>query len=68
VRPRLRRQGIGAQLLAKIEEFLIVRGFTELGSDVLIDNTESLAAHAGWGFAETERVIYFRKDLKPARR
>ena len=68
VRPQFRRQGIGARLLEKIEEFLVARGFTELGSDVLIDNAESRAAHAVWGFAETERVIYFRKDLKPAKR
>jgi len=68
VHPQWRRQGIGARLIEKVEEFLVARGIAELGSDVLIDNAESLAAHAHWGFAETERVIYFRKDLKPAKR
>src|SRR5262245_15639756 len=32
VRPQFRRQGAGARLIAHIEEFLIARGFNELGS------------------------------------
>ena len=40
------------------------RGFREIGSDALLDNRASHAAHAGWGFAETERVVYFRKVLE----
>jgi aminoglycoside 6'-N-acetyltransferase I len=67
VDPRVRRQGIGAALLAAAEAFLIVQGFSELGSDALIDNGESHAAHAAWGFAETERVVYFRKRLGSTR-
>jgi aminoglycoside 6'-N-acetyltransferase I len=46
-----------------MEEFLIARGFRELGSDALIENHGSHAAHRGWGFSETERVVYFRKPL-----
>jgi aminoglycoside 6'-N-acetyltransferase I len=45
--------------------FLASRGYRELGSDALIDNSASHAAHRGWGFAETERVVYFRKSLDP---
>ena len=63
VDPQFRLRGIGAQLIAHIEAFVTARGFHELGSDALIDNTASHAAHRGWGFAETERVIYFRKLL-----
>jgi len=64
VAPQFRRQGIAALLLDRIEAFVTERGFQELGSDALIDNTESHAAHRAWGFAETERVIYFRKVLQ----
>jgi aminoglycoside 6'-N-acetyltransferase I len=65
VRPPFRRQGAGARLIAHIETFLTTRGFRELGSDALIDNHDSHAAHRGWGFSETERVVYFRKLLIP---
>jgi aminoglycoside 6'-N-acetyltransferase I len=65
VRPQFRRQGAGAQLIEHIEAFLAARGFNELGSDALIDNHDSHAAHRGWGFSETERVVYFRKVLRP---
>jgi aminoglycoside 6'-N-acetyltransferase I len=63
VRPQFRRRGIGARLIAHVEAFLAARGFNEIGSDALIDNHESHAAHRGWGFSETERVVYFRKAL-----
>jgi len=59
----LRRRGIGASLIAHVEAFVSARGFTEIGSDALIDNHDSHAAHRGWGFMETERVVYFRKWL-----
>ena len=58
-----RRHGIGKQLIAYIEAFLLARGFRELGSDTPLDNLASQDAHRGWGFAETERVVYFRKPL-----
>jgi aminoglycoside 6'-N-acetyltransferase I len=63
VRPQFRRRGIGARLIAHMEAFLVARSFDEIGSDALIDNHESHAAHCGWGFSETERVVYFRKAL-----
>ena len=58
-----RRDGIGRRLVAHIEDFLLARGFRELGSDTPLDNLASQDAHRGWGFAETERVVYFRKTL-----
>jgi aminoglycoside 6'-N-acetyltransferase I len=63
VGPQFRRQGAGARLIAHLEAFLTARGFCELGSDALIENHDSHAAHCGWGFSETERVVYFRKVL-----
>jgi aminoglycoside 6'-N-acetyltransferase I len=63
VRSQFRRQGIGARLIAHVEAFAAARGFRELGSDSEIQNRASHAAHRGWGFSETERVVYFRKAL-----
>ena len=58
-----RRRGIGAALIAHIETFLLARGFREIGSDTPLDNLASHDAHRRWDFAETERVVYFRKRL-----
>jgi aminoglycoside 6'-N-acetyltransferase I len=63
VSPGAQRRGIGRALIDHIAPFVAARGFTEICSDALLGNTESHAAHAGWGFAETERVVYFRKAL-----
>jgi aminoglycoside 6'-N-acetyltransferase I len=65
VEPQYRRRGIGTRLIAHVESFVAARGFCELGSDTQIDNAASQAAHVVWGFSETERVVYFRKLLKP---
>jgi aminoglycoside 6'-N-acetyltransferase I len=59
----MRRSGVGRALLRAIEDWARSRGFTELGSDALIDNTASHAAHRALGFEERERVVYFRKHL-----
>jgi aminoglycoside 6'-N-acetyltransferase I len=66
VEAALRRRGIGARLVRHVEEFVVARGFCEIGSDALIENHASHAAHRRWGFCETERVVHFRK-LLPAR-
>lgn len=63
VETQFRRHRIGARLVAHLEAFLREQGFREFGSDALIDDRVSHAAHAAWGFAETERVVYFRKSL-----
>jgi aminoglycoside 6'-N-acetyltransferase I len=63
VKPIFRRRGVGAQLIGYAEAALASRGFRELGSDTELHNRTSQAAHLSWGFAETERVVYFRKEL-----
>lgn len=68
VNPQFRRRGIGTRLIAHAEALLAARGFRELGSDTQINNHASQAAHVAWGFSETERVVYFRKLLKPPSR
>jgi aminoglycoside 6'-N-acetyltransferase I len=65
VRAEFRRQGVGTRLIRHVEAFLSERGFRELGSDARIENSLSHASHLGWGFSETERVVYFRKPLNP---
>jgi aminoglycoside 6'-N-acetyltransferase I len=64
VREQFRRRGIGVRLVTYAEQFATARGFTEIGSDAEITNSTSHAAHRGWGFVETERVVYFRKVLR----
>jgi len=50
-------------LIDFISEELSGEGFVELCSDAEIDNIQSHLSHAAWGFAETQRVVYFRKSL-----
>jgi aminoglycoside 6'-N-acetyltransferase I len=63
VAPPERGRGVGRALLVAVEAWCRAHGHTELGSDAQIDNEGSHRAHSAWGFAETERVVYFRKPL-----
>jgi len=59
----VRRAGVGRALVAAVEQWARAHGFTELGSDALLDNALSHQAHRALGFEERERVVYFRKRL-----
>jgi aminoglycoside 6'-N-acetyltransferase I len=59
----VRRAGVGRALVGAVEDWARAQGFTELGSDALLDNTLSHTAHRALGFEERERVVYFRKWL-----
>jgi aminoglycoside 6'-N-acetyltransferase I len=63
IRPERRRQGVGRALVAAAEQWGRAQGCSELASDALLDNHASHRFHAGAGFEETERVVYFRKRL-----
>ena len=63
-----RRRGVGRALVEAVEQWTREQGCIELASDALIDNAPSHAAHAAYGFEETERVVYFRKILIEAGR
>ncbi len=63
VLPHARRQGVAGALMAEIVAWARARGCKELASDALLENTGSHAMHAALGFAETERVVYFRRVL-----
>jgi aminoglycoside 6'-N-acetyltransferase I len=61
--PAWRRRGVARQLFAAIADWARARGCLELASDALIDNEASQRAHRALGFRETERVVYFTKEL-----
>lgn len=63
VEPFARGTGVGRALVQAAETWARDRGFTELGSDALAENEPSQRAHAACGFAETERLVMFRKPL-----
>jgi aminoglycoside 6'-N-acetyltransferase I len=67
VLPECRGQGIARAICGAAEQWGRSMGCREFASDVYSDDYDSLAAHAGLGFEETERVVYFCKQLLPER-
>jgi aminoglycoside 6'-N-acetyltransferase I len=63
VKPAVRRQGVGRALMLAAENWSREHGYVEIGSDTEVANAVSAEAHERCGFAETERVVYFRKRL-----
>jgi len=63
VDPDVRRRGVGAALIRAGEHWARARGYSELASDALLDNTVSHQAHEALGFSEVERSVHYRKDL-----
>lgn len=63
VRPDYRGRGVARALIAAVKDWARAQGLRELASDALLDNAASHAMHRALGFAETERVVYFRKAL-----
>ena len=65
VDPEGRRQGVGRALVEAAEAWAEGLGCSEFASDALLENTASAAAHRALGFAETEQIRCFRKDVAP---
>ncbi len=63
VEPDYRRQGLGGELVTAAEQWARSKGCTEMASDAELGNETSIAAHARVGYAETSRLVHFRKDL-----
>lgn len=61
--PAHRGRGVARALCAAAGAWGREHGCREFASDVTIDDEQSLAAHRGLGFEETERVVYFRMNL-----
>jgi len=62
--PGARRRGVGRALINASEQWAREQGCTEFGSDAVIDNEVSAAAHRALGFAETVQIRCFRKQLR----
>jgi aminoglycoside 6'-N-acetyltransferase I len=62
--PGARRKGVGRALVEASEHWGLGQGCTEFGSDALLDNAVSAAAHQALGFEEVVQIRCFRKDLK----
>ena len=58
-----RRRGVGRALVAAAEDWARAQGCTEFGSDALLDNVMSAAAHRALGFEETAQIRCFKKAL-----
>jgi aminoglycoside 6'-N-acetyltransferase I len=63
VEPHARRRGVGRALIEAAEDWGRAQGCTEFGSDALIENDVSAAAHRALGFEETAQIRCFRKNL-----
>jgi aminoglycoside 6'-N-acetyltransferase I len=63
VDPAHRGQGIGKALIHSSEDFALQAGFTELASDVEINNLTGIEMHIRLGFREVERTVHFLKSL-----
>ena len=63
VDPDFRRRGLGRDMVRLAERWAREKGCIEMASDAEIDNETSIAAHAQLGYAETSRLVHFRKDL-----
>ncbi len=63
VAPFARRRGVAKALVQAAKLWALVHGCREFASDAAIDNEASHAMHRALGFAETARVVFFRKVL-----
>jgi aminoglycoside 6'-N-acetyltransferase I len=63
VEPRARRQGVARALVSAVEEWGRGMGCREFASDALLENISSHSMHRALGFEETERVVYFRREI-----
>lgn len=65
VTPAFRRRRVARRLCGAVEAWAVARGCAELASDAAIGNLTSQRMHGALGFAETERVVFYRKPLPP---
>ena len=65
VLPEYRNRGIAAELVKVTEHWATMNGCHEIASDCLLENTDSYNFHLKIGYEETERCIFFLKELEP---
>jgi aminoglycoside 6'-N-acetyltransferase I len=59
----VRRTGVGAALIRTAEDWARNSGYTEIASDVELENDVSIAAHHAIGYEEVTRLVCFRRAL-----
>lgn len=64
VKSKYRNRGVARKLLEEGETWARKNGCRQVGSDCELNNLISYDFHIHTGFAETERVVCFIKDLK----
>ena len=63
VAPEARRNGVARLLVDAVAGWSRAKGCSELASDATLDNLVSHRMHAALGFAETSRVVFFKRML-----
>jgi aminoglycoside 6'-N-acetyltransferase I len=63
VSERLRKMGVGANLLAAAEDWARAHGCIEMASDTWLDNDGSQRVHDALGFELVDRCVHYRKAL-----
>ena len=63
VNQEFRTQGVARALIIQVEAWCKTVGLTELASDTTPENQKSIAFHHSCGLVETERVVFFSKQL-----
>ncbi len=64
VEPHHRGRAVGRALMRAAEEWAIVQGCHEMGSDTWIDSEPSQRAHEALGFEVVDRCVNYRKPLR----
>lgn len=64
VEPAHRNSSVASAMMAAMEAFAATEGISEMASDALLTDAQGQAFHRALGFAETERVIGFRKEIE----
>lgn len=63
VDPARRGLGLSRRLMRQAEEWCRSRGCREIATDAELDNEAAQRFHRHMGFAETYRIVEFRKEL-----
>lgn len=63
VKPEARGRGVARAMVGAVEAWAREQGCTEFASDAAPENFVSHDMHRALGFAETQRVVFFRKVL-----